>query len=48
MNTYEQNKMMLIKDVKIFGVAWLRGCAAIKFMHLLNMLALFRVEFSEL
>ncbi len=39
-NTYDRNKMAIMKDAVTFGIAWLGDGATIKRMPLLNMLAL--------
>ncbi len=39
-NTYDCNKMTIMKDARTFGIAWLGDRATIKLMPLLNVLAL--------
>ncbi len=43
-NTYNLNKMTIMKDARTFGIAWLGDGATIKGMPLLNMLALYGEE----
>jgi hypothetical protein len=40
LNTYELNKADLLKEVKVFGLAFMGGCATIHRMPLLNILAM--------